>query len=178
MKLLKVYISIILLMVLSTIGIGEEIRGGIVPDIVDLFHKSSEKIAPDESEEIRPEVAAIMFINELDVKKKATYGDALRMFGFQPENPQAGPYRLKSYKDDSPLTKGMASLMTVRYLKLGNSLMYNFLDIERYAYRECCSDGLFDELKSENDRMSGPELIELFTKINERQRMMKTVDNG
>ena len=171
MKLLKLCITILLLMIFSTIGISEEIPGGIVPDIVDLFQKSSEKISPDSSDEIDQDVAVIMFINELDVKKTATYGDALSMFGFQPANPQTGSYRLKSYEDDSPLTKGMASLMTARYLKLNNSLMYNFFGIERYAYRECWSNGLFDELKSENDRMSGPELIELFAKINKRQRI-------
>ena len=61
----------------------------------------------------------------------------------------------------------MASLMAARFLNLKKSLMYNKFDIERYAYRACLAHKLFSEFGSENDLMSGPELIEFFTKIDE-----------
>ena len=131
-------ISILLLMVLSTSGISQD------------------------------DISSIMFINELDGKKTATYGDALRMFSFQVGTiSRSGSYLLKGHSDNSPLTKGMASLMTARYLKLSKSLMYNIFDIERYAYRACLADKLFNEFGSENDMISGSELIELFTKVDE-----------
>ena len=114
------------------------------------------------------DISSIMFINELDSKKTATYGDALRMFRVQARTiPGSGSYLLEGYSDSSPLTKGTASLMTARYLKLNKSLMYNIFGIKRYAYRACLADKLFNEFGSENDMMSGSELIELFTKVDE-----------
>ena len=112
------------------------------------------------------DISSIMFINELDAKKTATYGDALRMFQAK-TIPESGSYLLEGYYDNLPLTKGTASLMIARYLKLNKSLMYNIFDIKRYAYRACLADELFSEFGSENDMMSGSELIELFTKVDE-----------
>ena len=140
MKLIKVFwINILLLMILSSFGISQDI-------------------------------SSIVFINELDAKRTATYGDALRMFEFQEGTSRSGSYMLKGYNDDVRLTKGMASLMTARYLKLNKSLMYKIFDIERYAFRACLADKFFSIDGSENDLMSGPELIELFSKINEYKR--------
>jgi len=112
------------------------------------------------------DMSQIMFINELDGKITATYGDVLRMFGFQ-AGTVPDSYLLKGYNDDSKLTKGMASLMTARHLGLNKSLMYKIFGTERYAYRACMAERFFNTDGSENDVMSGPELIELFGKIDE-----------
>ena len=143
MKLFKVFfINILLLMILSAIGVGQDI-------------------------------SSIMFINELDAKKTATYGDALRMFELQEGTSRTDSYKLKGYNKGEQLTKGMASLMTARYLRLNKSLMYNIFDIERYAFRACMADKLFNIDGSENDLMSGSELIELFTKVDEFNKVRR-----
>ena len=117
---------------------------------------------------ISQNMVPLLFINELDAKKTTTYGDALRMFRFHVRtNSRSGEYMLKGYYDDLPLTKGMASLMVASYLGLNKSLMFDIFGRERYAYRACLADKLFSESGSENDLMSGPELIELFAKIDE-----------
>jgi len=116
---------------------------------------------------IGQDISSIVFINELDGKKTATYGDALRMFEFQEITSGSDSYMLKGYNDEARLTKGMASLMMARSLKLNKSFMYNIFDIERYAYRACLADKFFSEFGSENDIMSGSELIELFAKLDE-----------
>jgi hypothetical protein len=117
---------------------------------------------------IGQDISQIEFINELDGRSVATYADALRMFRFQVRTiPGSGSYLLKGYYDDLKLTKGTASLMIARYLKLKQSLMYRIFDIERYAYRACLAEKFFSIDGSENDLMSGSELIELFTKIDE-----------
>ena len=113
---------------------------------------------------IAQDISQIIFINELDGKTVANYGDALRMFGFQERTSDS--YMLKGYNNDARLTKGMASLMTARFLQLKKSTMYRIFGTERYAYRACVADKLFSIDGSENDLMSGLELIELFSKIN------------
>ena len=114
------------------------------------------------------DISPLLYINELDAKKTATYGDALRMFRFQVRTvPGSKEYMLKGYFDDFPLTKGVISLMVARYLGLNKSLLFNIFGTERYAYKACLADKLFSELGSENDLMSGADLIELFTRIDE-----------
>ena len=117
---------------------------------------------------IAQDVSQIMFINKLDEKSAANYGDALRMFEFQGR--ESDSYMLKGYKSETRLTKGMVSLMTARYLQLKKSFMYKIFNTERYAYRACIADKFFGIDGSENDLMSGSELIELFAKINEFKR--------
>ena len=138
MKFVKIFcVNIFLLMILSVTGIGQNI-------------------------------SQITFINELDVKSAAAYGDALSMFRFQEGTASvSNSYMLSGYSDESKLTKGMASLMMARYLNLKKSLMYNIFGTERYAYRACLADNLFSGYGSENDLMSGAELIELFSKVKE-----------
>jgi len=122
------------------------------------------------------EATQITFINELDSKVSATYGDALIMFKLQAgssinsKNTTASKidsYSLKGYKESMPLNKGMASLMTAKYLKLGGSFVYMIIGTERYAYKACIANGIFSGDGSENDKMSGPELIELLSKISD-----------
>ena len=144
MKFIKVFfINILMLMVLSATGMSQDI-------------------------------APLLFVNELDGKKIATYGDALRIFRLQVRTIQGSEssYLLKGYYDDLPLTKGMISLMVARYLQLievkpRKCLMYNIFGSERYAYRALLADKIFSEFGSENDLMTGGELIELFAKIDE-----------
>jgi hypothetical protein len=118
----------------------------------------------------------INFINELDSKVSVTYGDALIMFRLQSGSSKTvksaassaeDPFSLKGYTEAAPLNKGMASLMTAKYLKLGGSFMYMIIGTERYAYKACIANGIFSGDGSENDKMTGPELIELFTKISD-----------
>ena len=112
---------------------------------------------------VSQDMQQIMFLSELDGKKTATYGDALRMFRFKTTG--SGAYSLKGYSEYSKLTRGMVSLMTARYLKLNDSLMYRIFENERYAYKACMAEKLFSKDGSEHDVMTGPELIELFGKI-------------
>lgn len=114
------------------------------------------------------------FLSELDNKKTATYGDALTLFKLQSgsknttkENVEIKNYSLQNYDDGAPLTTGMASLMTAKYLDLRGSFLYMVFGTERYAYKACISSNLLNQNGSENDKMSGPELIELFSRISD-----------
>lgn len=122
------------------------------------------------------DVTQVTFLNELDSKSVATYGDALIMFKLQGGSnvpakgkyaSKKGAYSLEGYTESDPLSKGMASLMTARYLDLGGSFMYMIFDTERYAFKACVANGIFSPEGSENDPLSGPELIELFSKISD-----------
>ena len=122
------------------------------------------------------DISQVTFLGELDKKAGATYGDALTMFNIQSGSSVSGKgasasktemFALKGYTDTAPLTKGMASLMTAKYLNLGGSFMYAILKTERYAYKACLANEIFSKNESENDRMSGPELIELFSRISD-----------
>lgn len=122
------------------------------------------------------DITQVTFLSELDNKSTTTYGDALIMFKLQSGNSVSAKgksssgkefYELQGYTEADTLSKGMASLMTARYLDLGGSFMYLILDIERYAYKACIANGIFSPDGSENDKMSGPELIELFSKISD-----------
>jgi len=117
---------------------------------------------------IAQDLAQIMFINELDGKRVATYGDALRMLRFQVGAiSKSYTYLDKGYFDDLKLTKGMISLIIAEHLELKQSFMYRIFRTERYAYRACVAENLFSADGNENDLMSGPELIGLFLKVNE-----------
>lgn len=122
------------------------------------------------------DVTQVAFLSELDSKTSATYGDALILFKLQSgssistkgkTSSTGESYVLKGYAEGDTLTKGMASLMTARYLDLSGSFMYMILDIERYAYKACIANKIFSADGSENDKISGPELIEMFSKISD-----------
>lgn len=118
------------------------------------------------------DVTQIAFLSELDKKSSATYGDALVIFKLQGGgsakiSAKNDPLSLKGYTEKDTLTKGMASLMAARYLDLKGSLMYRIFHTQRYAYRACIAGGIFSGDGSENDRMSGPELIEMLSKISD-----------
>jgi len=118
----------------------------------------------------------INYTLSLDTKEIATYGDAVTMFTFQ-LNSRAGDFDqnfrvLKDivktkYDKDKPLRKGNIAYMTARYLKLNDSLMFRITGFERYAYRTCVAHKIMYGDGSENDIMSGSELLEVFSKISE-----------
>ncbi len=111
-------------------------------------------------------------LSELDNKEHATYGDALELFKLQTdsaigsrEKDDSKSFILNGYEENSILTMGMASLMTARYLNLGGSFLYLIFGTERYAFKACVANNLLNANGSENEKMSGSELIELFSRI-------------
>lgn len=122
------------------------------------------------------DVTQITFINELDSKIQATYGDALIVFKLHSGSTAAlkkgkstagDTFTLSGYTESDILTKGMASLMTARYLNLGGSFLYLIFGTERYAYKACIANKIFAPGGSESDKMTGPELIELLSRISD-----------
>jgi len=116
------------------------------------------------------DITQVTFLSELDNKPVATYGDALILFKLEFGGAAASKKNtvsLDGYIESDLLTKGMASKMTAESLKLGGSFMYLIFGSERYSYRACIANGLFSEGGSENDKMTGPELIELLSRISD-----------
>lgn len=99
-------------------------------------------------------------LSDIDGKVNATYGDAVALF-----KAETSKDIYLNYKNDVPLTRGMVALMTAKYLDLKGSFMYNIFKTERYAVRACIDEDLMDGDSSENDLMSGAELIEVLGKI-------------
>ena len=119
------------------------------------------------------------FIHSLDSKGAATYGDAVKLFAAS-TGAKTGSFASESallneqglalnYEEDAPLTRGMAALMTAKYLNLKGSFMYLIFNIERYAYRACIADSLMPGNGSEFDKLSGPELLELMSLISDKK---------
>jgi hypothetical protein len=122
------------------------------------------------------DVTQSVFLSDLDNKETATYGDALIIFNLQSGSSASiknlsesakKKFTLNDYDEKAVLTRGIASLMTARYLDLGGSFMYLLFETERYAYTVCVTNEIFPKNGSENDIMSGPELIELLSRISE-----------
>lgn len=99
-------------------------------------------------------------LSDLDRKAQATYGDAVALFKAETDKNV-----FLKYKNEAPLTRGMVALMTAKYLDLKGSFMYNLFGSERYAVKACVDEDLMDEDSSENDLMSGAELIEVLGRI-------------
>lgn len=121
----------------------------------------------------------IDWLSQLDKKPAASYGDAVSFFMYQLNKPSSGfeqdsailsssGIALNGYNKDSILTKGMVSKMTAEYLNLNRSLLFIITGFERYAFKACIADGIFPEEGSESDIVSGPALIEVFSKISDR----------
>ncbi len=118
------------------------------------------------------DVSQLDWLSDLDGKSVATYGDAVRLFALQEGKKSAVALtgtgiELEDYSQGDSLTKGMLAKMTARYLDLGGSLMYMIFGTERYAYRACIAYGIMRADGSENDLISGPELVEVMGKISE-----------
>lgn len=124
------------------------------------------------------DVNQIEWLSELDGKSAATYGDAVKIFALQSSG-RSSSFRadsamlekrgvaLDGYTEGEELSKGMLAKMTARYLDLGGSIMYLIFGTERYAYRACVAYGIMRENGSENDLISGPELVEVIGKISD-----------
>jgi hypothetical protein len=118
------------------------------------------------------DVSQLDWLSDLDGKSVATYGDAVRLFALQEGKKSAVALtgtgiELEDYSQGDSLTKGMLAKMTARYLDLGGSLKYMIFGTERYAYRACIAYGIMRAAGSENDLISGPELVEVMGKISE-----------
>jgi len=120
----------------------------------------------------------VEWLSGIDKKAAVTYGDAAAFFVMQIGKSSSGfdnnqsalaaeGIALQGYSEESILTKGMLSKMTAKYLKLGGSFMYLIFKTERYAYKVCVANGIFTEDGSSNDVMSGPGMIEAFSKISD-----------
>lgn len=72
---------------------------------------------------------------------------------------------ISRYKPEQPLTKGKASLIAAKALKLRSSFFYLVLPVQRYAFRAMVVDGVFAGTSSEGDVMSGVELLDFITMI-------------
>lgn len=120
----------------------------------------------------------IDWLGQIDRKTAVTYGDAVTLFIFQlGKNPStfekdsadldSAGIGLQGYNEGDVLTKGMLSKMTARYLDLDGSFMYLIFGTERYAFKVCVANGFFYEDGSSSDILSGPAMIEVFSKISE-----------
>ncbi len=118
----------------------------------------------------------IDFIDSLDSKKVASYGDAIKLFAFQLLGKSndfnrdviaLGSIVTQKTGKDQPLRKGALAGITARYLKLSDSLMYRLTGLDRYAFRVCAAHNIMNGNGSENDIMSGMELLDIFNKISE-----------
>ncbi len=119
------------------------------------------------------DMGSITFINDLSVKKEATYGDAVKLFVLTAGRRSAGfkadlQYLLNEkiawgsgYVETEPLRRGTLALLSARYLKLDDSLLFKILKIRRYAVTACAANGLMSPEAGEWDVLSGGELIEV-----------------
>jgi hypothetical protein len=100
----------------------------------------------------------IVFLDTLGKKNISTVNDALKLFKLVLEKKQP------ALKDDSannvPLKKGFIALMVASNLNLTDSVIFTLFKKERYAFRACAAHNLLNADGSENDLMSGEDLIE------------------
>ncbi len=120
----------------------------------------------------------IEYTQNLDIKKKVLFSDAVTMFVYQLNRKPStfdkdAKYLLdqgiikKIYPADKPLRRGTIAYMTVKHLKINDSLMFKITKSERYAFYVCVSYKIMDKDGSENDILSGGELLEIFNSISE-----------
>lgn len=119
------------------------------------------------------DMGSIAFINDLASKKEASYGDAVRLFaqtagrrsaGFKADHQFLLDQKIawgNSYAENEPLRRGTLALLTARYLKLDDSLMFTIFKIRRYAVTACAANGIMPADGGEWDVLSGAELIEV-----------------
>lgn len=124
------------------------------------------------------DVNQLEWLSDLDGKSIATYGDAVKIFALQTSGKSSlfradstllerNGIALDGYMESEELSKGMLAKMAAGYLDLGGSLMYIIFGTERYAYRACIAYGIMRADGSENDLISGPELVEVLGKVSE-----------
>lgn len=100
----------------------------------------------------------VSYINELGKKKVATVNDGLNLYELvvdkKPFFGRVDP------KNNVPLKKGFIAYIVANNLKLSDSLLFRIFNTHRYAFRVCVAHDLLSGDASENDLMSGEELIE------------------
>jgi hypothetical protein len=112
------------------------------------------------------EINQIEWLSQLDSKAIATFGDGKKLFYMTfpefSEKHKASPMdELNKYSDNSLLTRGMIAAIIARELNLKGSLFYMLTGLERYACRACIAEGIMSANSSENDLISGPELLDI-----------------
>jgi hypothetical protein len=112
------------------------------------------------------EINQIEWLSQLDSKAIATFGDGKKLFYMTfpefSEKHKASPMdELNKYSDNSPLTRGMIAAIIARELNLKGSFLYILTGWERYACRACIAEGIMNSDSSENDPISGPELLDI-----------------
>jgi hypothetical protein len=124
-------------------------------------------------------ISNISLINEIADKDEATFEDGIRfvmlLTGKNPASFQENIVKLNNegitqgiqLDKDSPLRRGVLSLMLARHLDLKDSLLYKIFKTQRYAYRACVANDLMHYEGSEWDKLSGGELVEIMAKASD-----------
>ncbi len=126
-------------------------------------------------------LSALTIINTIGNKKKTTFGDAVQLFAMALDKDKgsfqelltvlksAGITRGLGFKKSDVLRKGTLALLTAQYCKLGDHLLYLIFKSERYAVRACIANNFMSTDSSEWDKVSGEELIEMISKIQQKK---------
>jgi hypothetical protein len=104
------------------------------------------------------QVDEVSYINDIGKKNIATVNDGLKLFKLVIEKKQ--PAAKDDPANNVPLKKGFIALMVANNLNLTDSVIFTLFKKERYAFRACAAHNLLNADGSENDLMSGEELIE------------------
>ena len=125
-------------------------------------------------------VADVEFLNQVADRPVATVGDAVGLFTmFYGERRPAFSANLaflqqkgvaggRALAEGDSLRRGDLALMSARYLRLGDSLMYAILGTGRYAVTVCVANEVMEPAGGEWDVLSGGELVEIVRKVAEK----------
>jgi hypothetical protein len=132
------------------------------------------------AEDVSGNIGYLQFVIDLGNKKNATFADAVKFFvivmGKDTKNFEQD-YRIlltekivpsEKHNPFMKINRGLLALMTAKYLKLNDSLLYLIIGGERYAYVACIADKIMEPDGSEWDKISGEDLIEIMTMISKR----------
>jgi len=114
-------------------------------------------------------IEAVFAIGEKSECTVADFSEMIPAFGEGFSGDVELPDRLASaagrYAPERRLTKGRASLMAARALRLKSSLMFILLPLERYAFQTLAVDGVFSASSSSGDPMSGVDLLDFVSAL-------------
>jgi hypothetical protein len=116
----------------------------------------------------------IQYLDNLSIKQTASINDAFALYYFYKYNKNSNfkihrnaIIELKIIDSDKynnanlALRRGLLAKIVAVELNLKKSLMYLIFKNERYAYRACIAEEIMSPGKSNNDIISGQELIEI-----------------
>lgn len=128
-------------------------------------------------------IESLIKINELSSKQEAEIQDSIFLFVLELEKKPAdfkGNMTIVTNhgvlkqgiepNSTEKLTRGFLASMIARYKKLDDHLLYRIFESERYAFRACVAHGIMEYNGSENEIVSGEELIEIMSKISTTKR--------